>query len=69
VVPDKRKNVLNLLDIGHLLQATEDSAGEVASLLVIRLQRAKGLPIAYAKICSGDAAVRTTGLEVETART
>ena len=41
VVSDKRKNVLNLLDIGHLLQTTEDSAGEVASLLVIGLQRRK----------------------------
>ena len=62
VVPDKGKDVLNLVDVGHLLQTTEDAAGEVASLLVIGLQRAKELPYRVRQNLLGGRGSRRNGL-------
>jgi hypothetical protein len=62
VVSDKRKDVMNLLDVGHLPQTTEDPAGEVASLLVIGLQGAKELPYRVRQNLLGGRRCRRSGL-------
>lgn len=43
MVSDEGKDLLHVLDVRHLVQTTEDSAGEVTCLLVVGLKRAEEL--------------------------